>query len=1441
MRRNKRLLLVLLMLAALVLVACGGGDDEEETPEEPVAAESEEAQTVDEGDEETPEASEEEETPEASEEAGDIVETAIASDDFNTLVAAVEAADLVETLQGDGPFTVFAPTDEAFAAALDALGLTAEELLGDTETLTSILLYHVVEGAVPAEDVIGLDGESVATVNGASVSIAVVDGGVVLNDSVNVVTTDVEASNGIIHVIDGVLLPPVDEGDAEATPEATEDAGMEQMDAEGTPEADMEMTEEADMEATEEADMGDMEETGDVVETAVASDFTTLVAAVQAADLVETLQGPGPFTVFAPTDDAFAAALDALGLTAEELLADTETLTSILLYHVVEGAVPAEDVIGLDGESVVTVNGASVSIAVVDGGVVLNDSVNVVLTDVAASNGVIHAIDGVLLPPADGDMEEAADTEETADEGEEEVELMNIVDTAFADGNFVTLLAAVNAADLSDTLAEGGPFTVFAPTNDAFTALLESLDMSVGDLLTNTELLTTVLTYHVVEGEVPAEVVVTLDGQNVATLGGEEVSVAVVDGGVVLNDTVNVVATDVMASNGIIHVIDGVLVPPSVMEAMSAMDMEAEETPEADMDMEATEEAAMEDDMDMASTVSSACLVTDQGGVNDGTFNELAANAINQANEDFGIEISIIESNTPTDFEPNINTCLDSGAGAVVTVGFLLADATLAAAEANPDVFFIGVDQFFVGHPENLVGLQFREDQSGFLAGALAALVTESGSIGGVYGEEIPPVIKFRNGFEQGARYVNADITTLGAYIPSFIDPQAGQDLAEALIGEGADVIFGAGGATGSGGISFAAGEGISVIGVDQDEYFTTFGGGESPGAENILTSAIKRVDVGVYNMLASLVDGSVEWQGGGLYILDATNGGVGLAPSHDADVSQEVLDTVAEIEAMLADGSLSTGVDGITGALLEGDMDDMEEDMDAEATEEAAMEEDMTEEMGTIVDLAVANEDLSTLVTAVTEAGYVELLSGEGPFTVFAPSNAAFDALPEGVLDTLLSSPISLQSTLAYHVVDGALTAEDVVAADGSEVMTLLERPVTIEVTDDGVVITGEVNSVTVVTTDIMASNGIIHVIDGILLPAEAGSFMGEAPEAEMTEEADMDMEATEEAAMEDDMDMVASISSACLVTDQGGVNDGTFNELAANAINQANEDFGIEISIIESNTPTDFEPNINTCLDSGAGAVVTVGFLLADATLAAAETNPDVFFIGVDQFFIDHPENLVGLQFREDQSGFLAGALAALVTENGVIAGVYGEEIPPVIKFRNGFEQGARYVNEEIGLLGAYIPSFIDGEAGQELAEALIGEGADVIFGAGGATGSGGISFAASEGVSVIGVDQDEYFTTFGGGESPGAENILTSAIKRVDVGVYNMLASLVDGSVEWQGGSLYILDATNGGVGLAPTHDADIPQEVIDAVAAIEAMLADGSLSTGVDGVTGALLEE
>jgi transforming growth factor-beta-induced protein len=279
----------------------------------------------------------------------DIVDTAVADGRFTTLVAAVQAAELVDTLKGEGPFTVFAPTDDAFAAlpegTLDSLLLPENK-----QALTDILLYHVVSGKVMAADVTALT--SATTVLGKDVTVKVDMGNVYINDA-QVVITDIATSNGVIHVIDAVLLPPTDEAA--------------------------------------------MEEKNTIVDIAVADGrFTTLVAALTAAELVETLSGEGPFTVFAPTDDAFAA-LPAGTLDTLLLPESKQALTDILLYHVVSGKVMAADVVTLT--SAPTVLGKDVTITVKDGKVFLNDTVEVVITDIEASNGVIHVIDAVLLPP----------------------------------------------------------------------------------------------------------------------------------------------------------------------------------------------------------------------------------------------------------------------------------------------------------------------------------------------------------------------------------------------------------------------------------------------------------------------------------------------------------------------------------------------------------------------------------------------------------------------------------------------------------------------------------------------------------------------------------------------------------------------------------------------------------------------------------------------------------------------------------------------------------------------------------------------------------------------------------------------------------------------------------------------------------------------------------
>ena len=302
---------------------------------------------------------------EAAAEVGTIVDIAVANGSFDTLVAAVIAADLAETLSSPGPFTVFAPTDDAFAAL--PAGLVDALLLPENKaTLAKILTYHVVSGEVFAADV--TDGD-VATVEGQTVALSTADG--VTVNGANVIIADVAASNGVIHAIDAVLLPPDVDAAALLAP------------------AEAEAPVETDAPAEEEA-----AEVGTIVDVAVSNgSFQTLVAAVIAADLAETLSGEGPFTVFAPTDDAFAA-LPA-GLVDALLLPENKaTLAKILTYHVVSGEVFAADV--TDGD-VATVEGQTVALSTADG--VTVNGANVIIADVAASNGVIHAIDAVLLPP----------------------------------------------------------------------------------------------------------------------------------------------------------------------------------------------------------------------------------------------------------------------------------------------------------------------------------------------------------------------------------------------------------------------------------------------------------------------------------------------------------------------------------------------------------------------------------------------------------------------------------------------------------------------------------------------------------------------------------------------------------------------------------------------------------------------------------------------------------------------------------------------------------------------------------------------------------------------------------------------------------------------------------------------------------------------------------
>ena len=333
------------------------------------------------------------------------------------------------------------------------------------------------------------------------------------------------------------------------------------------------------------ADDATMDDMGTIVDIAVGnSDFSTLVTAVTAADLVDVLADPeAEWTVFAPTNDAFAALPeDVLNM----VLADKELLTRILTYHVMQGVVTSDQVstmmaptmeMGAVGGDLM---GSELDVKFFEDGKITVNDANIVMADVMASNGVIHAIDAVLLPPdvaamlaGDESMDGEAMDDDAMDDGAMMDDMGSIVDIAVGNPDFSTLVTAVTAAGLVDVLANpDAEWTVFAPTNAAFDALPEGvLEMVLADK----ELLTRILTYHVMQGIVTSDQVSTMmaPSMEMGAVGGDlmgsELDVKFFEDGKITVNDANIILADVLASNGVIHAIDAVLLPPDVAASLA--------------------------------------------------------------------------------------------------------------------------------------------------------------------------------------------------------------------------------------------------------------------------------------------------------------------------------------------------------------------------------------------------------------------------------------------------------------------------------------------------------------------------------------------------------------------------------------------------------------------------------------------------------------------------------------------------------------------------------------------------------------------------------------------------------------------------------------------------------------------------------------------------------
>lgn len=285
-------------------------------------------------------------------------------------------------------------------------------------------------------------------------------------------------------------------------------------------------------------------------------------------------------------------------------------------------------------------------------------------------------------------------------------------------------------------------------------------------------------------------------------------------------------------------------------------------------------------------------LITDVGGVNDGSFNQSAWEGLEKAGEELGVEVNYLESATDADYQPNMETFVDEDYDLIISVGYMLADATREAAEANPDTKFAIIDDSSIDLP-NVTSLMFKAEQASYLVGYVAGLTTKTNNIGFVVGMTNETMNQFGYGYCAGAIDANPDITVQQFNANSFADSATGKTMANTAITNGADIVFQAAGATGLGVIEACQEAGVYAIGVDS--------GQSSIAPKTVLTSAMKRVDNAVYDAVQELIDDKLE---GGVQTFDLAAGGVDIAPSQDL-ISDDVIKAVDEVKEKIISGDV--------------------------------------------------------------------------------------------------------------------------------------------------------------------------------------------------------------------------------------------------------------------------------------------------------------------------------------------------------------------------------------------------------------------------------------------------------------------------------------------------------------------------------------------------------
>ena len=950
--------------------------------------------------------------------AEDIPANAAATGIHDSLVAALAHAGLVATLQGTGPFTVFAPTDQAFADA--GIILDDFDTPEENATLSNILLHHVLAGEVASSDV--KDGMMATMVNGDKVKFSVANGQVTVSGAL-VTMADVQASNGVIHVIDTILTPPVD------IPATAQSTGV----------------------------------------------HNSLVAAVVQADLLATLQGPGPFTLFAPTDQAFSDA--GIDLGALDTPEGKATLSDILLYHVVSGEVPAADV--TDCMSANAVNGQPLSFTVGDS-VKVNDA-TVSSTDVITTNGLIHVIDKVLMP---------SDTPN------------DIPRTAQCTGVHNSLVAGVVQAELLETLQGNGPFTLFAPTDQAFADA--GIDLAALDTPEGKAALSDILLYHVVSGEVPAANVT--DCMTASAVNGQTLAFTV-NGGVMVNGA-SVTTADVATSNGIIHVIDKVLSPT-----------------DSPNDIPRTAQCTGIHNSLVSAVIQAELLETLQGT---GPFTLFAPT--DQAFADAGIDLAaldtpegkaaltdillyhVIAGNVPSSAVTECltaNTVNGSPIAFTVGDGVMVNDATVTLADVNTSNGVIHViDKVLTPTvtPNNIP----RTAQCTGIHDSLVAGVIQAGLLETLQGDG--PFTVFA---PTDQAFIDAGIDLASLDTPEGKDTLADILLYHVVAGEvpAANVTDCMSASTVNGNpLSFTVGDSVKVNGATVTATDVATSNGIIHIIDKVLTPTATPNDLprtaqctGIHNSLVSAViqaDLLETLQGDGPFTLFAptdqafTDAGIDLAALDTPEgkdalanillyhvVAGEVPST-AVTECMTADAvngqPLSFTVDG--GVMVNGASVTMA-DVNTSNGVIHVIDKVLTP-TSTPNDLprtAQCTGIHNSLVSAVVQAGLLETLQGDGPFTLFAPTDQAFvDAgIDLAALDTPEGKEI-LSDILLYHVVGSAVPSS---AVTECMTATAVNNQALAFTVSNGVM----VNDASVVSADVNTSNGIIHVIDKVLTPTNA------------------------------------------------------------------------------------------------------------------------------------------------------------------------------------------------------------------------------------------------------------------------------------------------------------------------------------------------------------------